>query len=175
MANLVHYKHITKLTSTVIRGFELIVDPQIHITEFVDFIPDNTSFRLTSTSWPTTQLTNSKENYHFCDGSSSQTQWKSFPLFMKPKYVKVFNTIFIDYIHDNISSHSPIITDQVTNKFPENSRSWDGRISSRYSKHLPLFMESKYIKDFKKARHLPLSPARSVQFKSSFYSLKISF
>jgi len=50
MANLVHYKHITKHTSTVIRGFELIVDPQIHITEFDDFIPDNTYFRLTSTN-----------------------------------------------------------------------------------------------------------------------------
>ena len=43
MANMVHYKHSTYLTSTEIRGFELILEPQTSITEFIDYIDENTS------------------------------------------------------------------------------------------------------------------------------------
>jgi len=43
MANMIHYKHRTYLTSTAIRGFELILEPQFSFTVFIDYIHNNTS------------------------------------------------------------------------------------------------------------------------------------
>ena len=43
MANMTHYKYRTYLTFTEIRNFELVFEPQISITIFIDYIHDNTS------------------------------------------------------------------------------------------------------------------------------------
>jgi hypothetical protein len=40
---MIHYTYRTYLTSTVIRAFELVLEPQIRITVFIDYIHDNTS------------------------------------------------------------------------------------------------------------------------------------
>jgi hypothetical protein len=42
MANMTHYKYRTYLTFTEIRRFELVIEPQIWITIFIDYIHDNT-------------------------------------------------------------------------------------------------------------------------------------
>ena len=55
MANMIPYKHRTYLTYTEIRGFELILEPQTSITEFIDYIDDNTS---SEQAIPLEQLTN---------------------------------------------------------------------------------------------------------------------
>jgi len=43
MANMINYKHRTYLASTAIRGFELILEPQTSITEFIEYVDENTS------------------------------------------------------------------------------------------------------------------------------------
>jgi len=43
MANMVHYKHRTNLTSTEFRAFEIIPELLRSITEFIDNIQDNLS------------------------------------------------------------------------------------------------------------------------------------
>jgi len=43
MANMIHYKHRTYLTSTAIGAFEIIPELRTSITEFIDNIQDNLS------------------------------------------------------------------------------------------------------------------------------------
>ena len=43
MSNITHYKHRTYLTSTAIKGFEYVLEPQISITVLIVYIHDNTS------------------------------------------------------------------------------------------------------------------------------------
>jgi hypothetical protein len=79
-------------------------------------------------------------------------------------------TVFIDYIHNYTSSHSPILTYQITNHL----------IPLRRSQFLtlnifPRFMEPKYTKVLKKTRPFSLSPTRSFQSKSQSYFLNILF
>jgi hypothetical protein len=42
MANMIHYKYHTCLTSRTIRDFEHTLEAQIRITVFIDYIHDNT-------------------------------------------------------------------------------------------------------------------------------------